>query len=536
MFPASLDVPAGLVTTGPGGVTLLYANGRAFFYPARGRAVRVREADRADRYTSPEVIARAERAAAQEAVGVGAVAARSDPRSDTNAVADTLTPPPLPPAPLPPAASVPIAAERGDQAAGESGSLAFSAFLRGRPAHAAEDAAEDAACPPGEHAASPGAPDSSWSAWVDQDRDQGPEQEDSDVPGPDHHGDDHGDDDAHDDESAYGDEGAVWEDCYSPTAEAHIALAHTAQAPAQPAITVTAGEMVALARALIWPDGAELVTGDGSDMAPVCASSPAPSSARAPSPASPVPDRPSAYGFTPARRVRFAEVLAESGNVRHACAVAGISRHTAYKARRRDAVLAEVWDAALVMAARHAGAVLGERALDGVEEPVFWHGELVGTRQRYDNRLLLAHVARLDALAAQRGPKLAAGRFDELLARLGGMAGDAALCAPLPSDDADDAPIDDRARVPGIALPREEWCAHAVRHAEDVALARAEAEGWDDDLWEARVSDLCTAARAMAEARWDAHHRAAQDWVDALEQAGDGEEGGRAKEGTPTGQ
>jgi hypothetical protein len=30
-----------------------------------------------------------------------------------------------------------------------------------------------------------------------------------------------------------------------------------------------------------------------------------------------------------------------------------------------------------------------ERAVDGVEEPVFWKGEQVGTRRRYNDRLLM---------------------------------------------------------------------------------------------------------------------------------------------------
>ena len=31
-----------------------------------------------------------------------------------------------------------------------------------------------------------------------------------------------------------------------------------------------------------------------------------------------------------------------------------------------------------------------ERAIEGVEEPVFWRGEQVGTRRRYNDRLLMA--------------------------------------------------------------------------------------------------------------------------------------------------
>ena len=47
----------------------------------------------------------------------------------------------------------------------------------------------------------------------------------------------------------------------------------------------------------------------------------------------------------------------------------------------------------------HAEEVLADRALNGVEETVFYHGEEVATRTRYDARLLLAHLARLDAKA-----------------------------------------------------------------------------------------------------------------------------------------
>ena len=224
------------------------------------------------------------------------------------------------------------------------------------------------------------------------------------------------------------------------------------------------------------------------------------------------------HGFTPERRVVFAEELAASGNVRRACAVAGVSRNTAYKARRRDPVLAQAWDAALTLAARHAGEVLAERALDGVEEPVFWHGEVVGTRRRYDTRLLLAHVARLDMLASRRPAALAAGRFDELLARLGGMEPAAELTALLPS--VGDCPeIDSSQRVPGLALPRAEWCAHAVRHAEDDAMVQADAEGWSEAMWEERSPALHRAAGADAEARWDGHRAAACAYVDSLEAA-----------------
>lgn len=226
--------------------------------------------------------------------------------------------------------------------------------------------------------------------------------------------------------------------------------------------------------------------------------------------------------FSPAKKVRFIEVLAETGNVRHACARAGISRHTAYKARRREAVLSQAWEAALALAAEHVDAVVAERALDGVEEPVFWKGELVGTRRRYDNRLLLAHLARLEARAALRPVALAAGRFDELLAQLGGQQVDPALLRHRPTFMEDGLPAYWRDHVPGLAIPRKEWCDHAQRYAEETAamLQTGDADyDWGDEEWEACTGGVSAAALAEARERWDAHHDAAWDYVDALEAA-----------------
>ncbi|AZI34833.1 hypothetical protein NT2_02_04440 [Caenibius tardaugens NBRC 16725] len=244
----------------------------------------------------------------------------------------------------------------------------------------------------------------------------------------------------------------------------------------------------------------------------------------------PVPLSPSAsastpegghLAFSPAKRVRFAEALAETGNVRHACAVAGISRHTAYKARRRDAVLAQAWDAALVLAADHVDAVVAERALDGVEEPVFWKGELVGTRRRYDNRLLLAHLARLEARAAHRPVALAAGRFDELLARLGGQPVDPALLRHCPTFMEGGLPVYPHDHVPGLAIPRDEWCDHAVRHAEETAAMRQTGDpdyDWSEAAWEDCTGEAAAVAEAEARERWDTHRAAAWAYVDALAQ------------------
>ncbi|EZP83607.1 hypothetical protein BV97_00792 [Novosphingobium resinovorum] len=118
------------------------------------------------------------------------------------------------------------------------------------------------------------------------------------------------------------------------------------------------------------------------------------------------------------RKVRFLDQLSQKGDVRSACAFVGMSRTSAYLLRRRDAVFADAWTAALVLARRHVEEVLATRALDGVEEAVWFRGELVGVRRRYDSRLLLAHLARLDV--AGEGLEALAERFDEVLALVAG--------------------------------------------------------------------------------------------------------------------
>ncbi|MEW4447835.1 hypothetical protein [Qipengyuania sp. JC766] len=125
---------------------------------------------------------------------------------------------------------------------------------------------------------------------------------------------------------------------------------------------------------------------------------------------------PPARGWTAARKARFLDRLAQRGNARDACRAVGLSAEAAYRLRRRDPLFARGWAAALLLARENATQVLAERAIDGVEEPVWFRGEEVGTRVRYDTRLLLAHLARLDALADEAAAGEDAGRFDELVA------------------------------------------------------------------------------------------------------------------------
>ena len=118
-----------------------------------------------------------------------------------------------------------------------------------------------------------------------------------------------------------------------------------------------------------------------------------------------------ARGWTPELKARFLDRLAAHGNARAACAHALRQRAL----RRRDPFFARGWAAALVLARENGVQALAERAIEGVEEQIYYRGELVGTRRRYDARLLLAHLARLDAMVGDNAACADAGRFDELL-------------------------------------------------------------------------------------------------------------------------
>jgi hypothetical protein len=214
--------------------------------------------------------------------------------------------------------------------------------------------------------------------------------------------------------------------------------------------------------------------------------------------------------FTPARQVRFLDWLAASGNVRSACARVGISAQAAYCARRRGGRFAAGWAAALVCARDHAEAVLADRALNGVEEAVFYHGEEVARRRRFDGRLLLAHLARLDRRCDAPGGAVHAHRFDEILAALAGVEPDPAML------DAAERFDDGAERIEGLGASRDAWLAARGQDARRAAeLAMLQGDDWD----EVGIDPVLLAAadaRAAAAAQWDAQRAHACAAVDAL--------------------
>ncbi|MBX7481128.1 hypothetical protein [Qipengyuania qiaonensis] len=220
-----------------------------------------------------------------------------------------------------------------------------------------------------------------------------------------------------------------------------------------------------------------------------------------------------ARGWTPELKARFLDRLAAHGNARAACRAVNLSAEAAYRLRRRDTFFARGWAAALILARENGVQALAERAIEGVEEQIYYRGELVGTRRRYDARLLLAHLARLDALADEEGAGADASRFDELLASVAGGAED------LPPERKD-------AIVEAAEAARENY-----REAElDAFYGSQEIDDREDDddspldevdveyfgALEEECDEIAERARASAEQEWDLRLANTFDSIDAL--------------------
>lgn len=219
-------------------------------------------------------------------------------------------------------------------------------------------------------------------------------------------------------------------------------------------------------------------------------------------------------GWTPERRIKFLDHLASRGNVRAACAHAGMSAEAAYRLRRREAAFARAWAAALGLAREAGGDELATRAIDGIEEDVWYRGELVGTRRKYDSRLLLAHLARLDKLVEEQGALDGVTRFDELLACIAG--------AEVPEElasEGDALPIDrqtflERAGAQAVDTVDRAWAECDAEEEADEYLDGEKGE----ERYAAYASDVDGAtalAGAEAAARWDAWFAGACETVDA---------------------
>lgn len=129
------------------------------------------------------------------------------------------------------------------------------------------------------------------------------------------------------------------------------------------------------------PIAQDLVGGEATEPAPTGLPAPADSSRH--------------DGWTKARQAAFLRELAATHNVAGAARAVGMSRQSAYKlrARLRGTPFDKGWEAAFLSRFDVLAEAALDRALNGVEVPHYYKGELVGTSRRYDERLTLALLA-----------------------------------------------------------------------------------------------------------------------------------------------
>jgi len=106
----------------------------------------------------------------------------------------------------------------------------------------------------------------------------------------------------------------------------------------------------------------------------------------------PVPrERERHNGWKPEVQRAFIEALAETGSVRAACRRVGRADHGAYLLRRHPEAgeFRKAWDAALDIGVRRIEDAAMDRALYGTEEVRHYHGGVIGTHRRYNERLVM---------------------------------------------------------------------------------------------------------------------------------------------------
>ena len=96
-------------------------------------------------------------------------------------------------------------------------------------------------------------------------------------------------------------------------------------------------------------------------------------------------------GWTPERQYAFIEALAETGSVTHAAARVNMAAEGAYQLRRAAGSedFCHAWHVALDHGVQRLEDIALERAIHGVEVPVYSYGKLVGTRIVHNDRLLM---------------------------------------------------------------------------------------------------------------------------------------------------
>lgn len=85
----------------------------------------------------------------------------------------------------------------------------------------------------------------------------------------------------------------------------------------------------------------------------------------------------------------FLASLSLTPNVTEACRQAGVTRQAAYQYRAEDSEFAARWDAALDESTDELVGEAYRRAKEGVEEPVYFMGRVVGKVRKYSDTMLI---------------------------------------------------------------------------------------------------------------------------------------------------
>jgi hypothetical protein len=103
-------------------------------------------------------------------------------------------------------------------------------------------------------------------------------------------------------------------------------------------------------------------------------------------------------------RHAFLDSLAEGAPVRAAAQRAGVARSTVYAHRDTDPEFAEAWDDAYMAGNDLLEDEAHRRAVDGVEQPVMYRGQVVASVREYSDQLLtfLLRGRRPDVYGTQR--------------------------------------------------------------------------------------------------------------------------------------
>ena len=137
-----------------------------------------------------------------------------------------------------------------------------------------------------------------------------------------------------------------------------------------------------------------------------------------------MPNRVRVDGWTPLRQRAFLRALTATGEIETACKLARISNTAVRKARAAYPSFAAACDRAIAKAEPTLEQIAVDRAINGVAEPVYHAGQVVGHKRRYSDALMRDALKREDArfgthktkrdlvAEAKAAARLAGGQFD----------------------------------------------------------------------------------------------------------------------------